>query len=412
MKALQYGANAVRWATCKVLSTVTQRVYWSRLSNLRLVDVEPPPLPAEDWVRIRPLLGGVCGTDLTAIFQRNHPASILRCFTEFPVLLGHEGVGVIEEAGPAAGEWQAGRRVVVEPVLSCAPRKIDPPCASCRAGQISLCENTTEGALPKGTMIGWNHFTGGTWCESFVAHTSQLFAVPDEVDDETAALTDPIACSLHAVLRCPPAEGSRVVVIGGGIIGLGVLAGLQALVPGIDVTAVVRHEVQEELARRFGAGDVIRSRRGETKAERYQQVADRVGGRRYDAMFGNQALVGGYDMAFDCIGSGESLTDAMKFVHARGTVVECATSTITVVDTTPLWHAELDVVGCYGRAVEDFEGRRLHTYEVVLELVRSQRLDLSGLLTHTFRLEDYRSAFAMLSRRGSTRLVRAAFDHR
>ncbi len=412
MKAIQFGVHPVRWPICKILGLATRRVYWSRLSGLRLRDVERPALPGDDWVRVRPLLGGVCGSDIAAIMQRNHPASMLRCFTRFPVGIGHEGVGVIDEVGRDVDGWEPGQRVCVEPMLSCVPRRIDPVCPRCQAGQISLCENVTEGALPPGTMIGWNHFTGGTWGESFVAHRSQLFAVPDGVGDEIAALIDPIACAVHAVLRHRPSADERALVVGGGVIGLGVLAALRALAPKAKVTAVARHDHQAELARRFGADDVIRSRRKDGKADRYQQVADRVGGRRFDAMFGNQALMGGFDVVYDCIGTGDSLTDAMKFARGRGTVVECATSQITVVDTTPLWFAELNLIGCYGRCIEQFEGRRMHTYEVVFDLLASSRLHLDGLLTHRFRVEDYRQALAAIINRSQTGLVKAAFDHR
>jgi len=412
VKAIRFGVHPVRWPICKIAGLISPRIYWSRLSGLRLVEVEPPVLPGEDWVRIRPLIGGICGSDLAAILQRNHPATMLRCFTRFPVFIGHEGVGVIEEVGSRAGGWKVGQRVCVEPMLSCVPRGIEPVCPRCQAGQISLCERITEGRLPPGAMIGWNHFTGGTWGESLVAHASQLFAVPDAVGDETAAMIDPIACAVHAVLRRRPAPGERALVIGGGIIGLGVVAALRTLAPRTHVTAIVRYDHQEHLARRLGADDVIRSRRDETKARRYQQVADRVGGRRFDAMFGNQALMGGFDVVYDGVGTGDSLTDAMKFARGRGTVVECATSQITVVDTTPLWFAELTVIGCYGRCIEEFDGRRVHTYELTFELIRDGRLKLDGFLTHRFRLEDYRRALWTIVNRGRSGCVKAAFDHR
>jgi L-iditol 2-dehydrogenase len=412
VKAIQFGIYPLRWPVCKTLGLISPGVYWSPLSGLRLRDMPPPAIPGDDWVRIRPLLGGICGTDLAAIFQRNHPATLLRSLTRFPVILGHEGVGVIEEVGSGVTGWQTGQRVCVEPMLSCVPRGIEPLCSRCQAGQISLCENVTEGRFPPGTMIGWNPFTGGTWSESLVAHQSQLFAVPDSVTDEVATLIDPIACAVHVVLRHCPSPGQRALVIGGGIIGLGVVGVLRVMAPNVHVTAIVRHDHQERLARQFGASDIIRTRRKETKAERYQQVADRTGGRRFDALFGNQGLMGGFDVTYDCIGTGESLTDAMKFTHGRGTVVECATSQITVVDTTPLWFAELTVIGSYGRCMEEVGGRRLHTYEVTLEMLRDGRLRLDGLLTHRFPLKDYRHALATTVSRAATGLVKAAFDHR
>ncbi|HOW19514.1 MAG TPA: alcohol dehydrogenase catalytic domain-containing protein, partial [Phycisphaerae bacterium] len=353
-----------------------------------------------------------CGTDIAAVFQRTHPANILRVMTRFPVTLGHENVAVIEEVGEAVADWRPGQRVVVEPSLSCAVRGLRPPCRPCREGCFTLCErflDPGEHGLPPGMMIGWNSFTGGSWSREFVAHASQLYAVPDAVSDEEAVVVDPIASAVHAVLRRRPVDGERVLVIGGGIIGLGVVMAIRALGGSAGVTALVRHEHQAERMRTAGANETIITRRGETHARRYDAVAAAIGGRRIPSMFGNQAFIGGYDLTYDCIGTGRSLTDAMKFTRARGTVVEVGTSQIAVVDTTPLWLTELTVLGSNGRQFELYEGRRRHTYEVVFDLAAKGRLSLKGLLTHTFALDDYPKAFHALSSRRRSGVLKAAF---
>jgi len=424
MKALTFDIHRVRWPICKVAGWVTRRVYWSPLSGLRLQEVATPPLwtargrpggPDGRWVRLRTRLGGICGTDLAAVLQRTHPASILRVMTRFPVTLGHENVAVIQEVGPGVVGWRPGRRVVVEPTLSCAVRGIHPPCAPCRAGTFSLCERFLDpgpSGLPPGMMIGWNDFTGGSWSPEFVAHETQLHAVPDSLSDEEAILVDPIASALHAVLRRVPADDERVLIIGGGIIGLGLAMAIRALGSRARITGLVRHEHQAERMRQAGAEDVIVSPRGQSRGELYDAVAGRVAGRRVHSMFGNQAFIGGYDVTYDAIGTGRSLTDAMKFTRARGTVILAGTSQITVLDTTPLWLTELNVLGCNGRQFERYDGRTLHTYEVVFELAAAGRLRLAGLLTHMFFLEDYRQAFTLLTSRRHSRVVKAAFDLR
>ena len=165
-----------------------------------------PALPGPRWVRLRTILGGICGTDFSSIMQRGHPASILQAFSSLPAMLGHENVSVVDEVGPQVTGWRPGDRVVVEPSLSCVPRGIEPVCRHCAAGRFTLCDNFRTGPLPVGSMIGWNCFTGGSWGPYFVAHESQLYRVPDEIDDETAVLVDPIAGALHAVLRRKPAD--------------------------------------------------------------------------------------------------------------------------------------------------------------------------------------------------------------
>jgi threonine dehydrogenase-like Zn-dependent dehydrogenase len=410
MDALVYDVGPARWMLCKAAGRVSPRVYWSRWSGLRMARVAVPALPNGQWVRLRPILGGICGTDLAAIQQRNHPASVLQVFSSFPAMLGHENLSIVEQVGPEVAQWKPGDRVVVEPTLSCVPRGIDPPCANCTAGRFTLCQNFRQGPLPVGSMIGWNAFTGGTWGPNFVAHASQLHAVPAEMPDEDAVLVDPIAGALHAVMRRPPQDGEQVLVLGGGLVGVGVVASIRALGFRGGVEAVVRHERQAELMRRFGADEIIRVGRGDDQATRYGKVAARVGGVVVPSRFGHQALTGGFDLVYECVGTGQAVTDAMKYTQAGGMMVMAGTTQITLTDLAPLWLDELEVVGANGRAVESFEGRLLHTYEVVFELVRRGALDLSGLLTHRFPPRRYAEAFDTLVRRGQTGAIKVAFE--
>lgn len=411
MLALTFQTSAARWLTCKALGLLTPNVYWSALSGLSLRDVPVPELPGPQWVRLRTRLGGICGTDLGLVFLRNHPASILRSFSRFPLILGHENVADVEAVGSDVAGWSVGQRVIVEPSLSCVPRGIDPPCPQCQAGRFCLCENFLSGPLDKGIMIGAHPATSGSWAPYFVAHQSQLHAVPDDVSDEQAVLVDPVAGGIHGILRRPPGDGERVLVLGGGIIGLSVVGGIQAVGCRARVTAVVRHPFQRAKMESYGADAVLVWPRSLSHAERYRQIADLVGGRHVSAGFGNQMLIGGFDLVYDCIGTGRSLTDAVKFARSRGTVVELGTSQICVVDTTPLWFSEVTVLGAYGRAMETWDGRPRHTYEIVLEWMRTGRLATDGLLTHTFALHEYRSAFRTLARRSATAVIKAAFTH-
>ena len=415
MKALTFGDSALRWLLCKTTGLVTPRVYWSWLSNLRLREIPEPVLPNGQWVKLRTLLGGICGTDLGIIFQRNHPGSMLRAFAGCPMGLGHENVAIIDQVGDQVPGWSAGMRVVVEPSLSCVARGVSPPCPQCAAGRESLCDSFIDGGgFPAGAMIGLNNFTSGSWAPCFVAHHSQLHAVADAIADEQAVVIDPVACSLHGVLRRRPRSDETVLVQGAGIIGLGVVMSLRAL--GFDGTvwALVRSARQAERMRGFGADHAMVVPRAASAAERYDRVAESVGGRRVAGPFGNQILLGGFDVVYDCVGSGPSLTDAMKFARPGGAVVALGTSGISLVETTPLWFCELELVGAFGRQMESVGGRRVHTYDLLTEWMQSGRITLDGLLTHTFAVGDYKRALSLLSRpsRDRSRVIKVAFDHR
>lgn len=410
MQALVFDPPRIRWPLAWLAGRVAPRALLGPLGGLRLREVAEPALPGGAWVRLRPRLAGICGSDLAMVMLRNHPATILQCFATFPSVLGHENVSDIVEVGADVRGWRVGQRACVDPCLSCRPRHIQPVCAQCAAGRPSLCENPDRGDLPAGLILGVCERTGGTWSSSFVAHASQLVAVPDSLPDEIAVLVDPIACAAHAVLRRGPRDGERVLILGGGIVALGVMAAIRALDRRNRVIAVVRHADQADRMRRFGADDVRIHPRDWRPEQRYDDMAAALDGRRRAARFGNQAFLGGVGLTYDCVGSGASLTDAMKWTAARGTVCLVGTTQIAVVDVTPLWLNELEVVGCNGRQIETFDERPRHTYEVVFDWLASGRLDLSGLLTHRFPLRDYRAAFETLTRRGGRGVVKVAFE--
>lgn len=412
MKALVYDTSPLRWMLCWSATRLVRSACYGPLSGLRLMEQNVPQLPGPRWVRLRTLLGGVCGTDLNLIALRQHPATLLQAFAEFPATLGHENVAVIDAVGPDVHDWRAGQRVCVEPAIGCPGRGREPLCPQCAAGRASLCECAGDARLPPRALIGLNRLTGGSWAEYFVAHESQLHAVPDAVPDEQAVLVDPIASAAHAVLRRVPRDGETVLVNGSGIIALGIIASLRALGRDNLVTALARHEFQAQLARKLGASDAILVPRSSGNVERYDAVARRIGGRRIAARFGNQAFVGGYDLVYDCTGSGKGMTDAMKWTRSRGTMVCVGTSGITLLDTTPIWFDELEVIGANGRQIECENGAARHSYELVLDWMASGRLNLSVVPISRYRLDDYRVALGHLFNRAKHNVIKAAFDHR
>jgi threonine dehydrogenase-like Zn-dependent dehydrogenase len=411
MKALVYNTTPLRWVLCKALGTVSKRAYYGAVSPLRLVDRPMPDLPGPEWVRLRTTLGGVCGTDLALIAQRFHPFSFLQVFSRFPAVLGHENVARIDRVGSGVTDWQPGRRVCVEPALGCRGRGVDPPCTECTAGRPSLCQHVGDERLPPRALIGLNGLTGGSWAQYFVAHQSQLHAVPDAVPDEVAILVDPIASATHAVLRRPPCPGESILVNGSGIVALGVIAAIRALGHENEVTVTVRHAFQADLATRLGATNTVRLPRRMSMADRYEAIAPYARGRHLTGRFGNEVVAGGgFDLTFDCTGSGIGLSDAMKWTRSRGTFVAVGTSGITRVDTTSIWFDELCLIGANGRQIEAVEGGQRHTYDLLFDWLESGRLDLSVVPVGRYKLEDYRRAFAHLLGRRRGPLVKAAFE--
>jgi hypothetical protein len=121
---LRFAASALNERTLRIFGPRLPRLTGGWMPWLSLDRYDPPPLPGSDWVRVRPLLAGVCGTDLGLL--TGHASSILSPFASFPAVLGHEVVGAVEETG---------ERVVVDPIIGCVVRGLD-PCRWCAAGAV------------------------------------------------------------------------------------------------------------------------------------------------------------------------------------------------------------------------------------------------------------------------------------
>src|SRR3990172_8148293 len=158
------------------------------------------------WGRVRPLLSGICGSDLATIAGKS--SFYFSPLVSLPFVPGHEVVGeLIDEVD----DLPAGTRIALQPVLSCLARGLD-PCPNCAAGP--------TGHVGAGLQTGYCADTGGGWSKMFVAHRSQLRPLPDELSERRGVLIEPLSCAIHTALRAEVEPGANVVVIGAGTIGI------------------------------------------------------------------------------------------------------------------------------------------------------------------------------------------------
>ena len=422
MKSVLYEIKPAGWLTCQLLKRLWRGCLVTKLNGFQLRDVTPPALPSQDWVRVRTLLGGVCGSDVAMVQQKQSPDSLLQAYTSQPIAMGHENVAVVEEVGAGVDEAWLGRRVLVEPTLGCVPRGITPLCPRCAVGEFGACENfsgnpmggaTAATDLPPGVSTGYNAATGGSWGETFVAHQSQLIPVDDSISDEAAVLVDSFACSLHAVLRADLSQVRTVLLYGAGMLGLAGAGCLRALDFDGRIDLLGRRRSLEPLAKQLGADEYITL--PNSKPARFAEMASRTGSTVQRARFGNYMLSGGYDLVIDCVGSRQSIEECLKWTRARGQVIMLGTLQRATMDLTPLWFRELKLLGAYGRQLETFplgSEQRTNTYQIVLDWIKEGRLPLEGLLTHTFRIEEYQQALRVAMSKGRYSAVKVAFDFR
>ena len=244
MIGLRFSRSVPRYAASRVAGRAAPGLV-PHIAPLRLAHYDDPTPPSADWVGVAPILSGICGSDLAML--GGDASFYFSPIVSMPFIPGHEVVGK---------RLDTGERVVLEPVLACAARGIDPPCDACANGDIGLCMRTAHGHIAPGLQTGFCEDTGGGWGTRLVAHTSQLHAVPDALPDEAAVLIEPLACAVHSVFRANVQPGATVLVSGAGTMGLLTIAALRVLHPDVRIIAVAKHARQRTEAQRLGADDV------------------------------------------------------------------------------------------------------------------------------------------------------------
>jgi 2-desacetyl-2-hydroxyethyl bacteriochlorophyllide A dehydrogenase len=303
----------------------------------------PDPVAGPGEVVVRTLASAICGSDLHG-FREASPRRIP------PLVMGHETVGVIEEAGPEVEPGVVGQRVVIEPIVGCGT------CAWCRQGAINRCRT--------GLLIG-RDLPGG-FAERMVVPVGSVATLPDPLGTEAAVLIEPFANAVHVVATAPAADAT-VLVIGAGPIG--VLMACAAMLDGAR-RVLVTDPVAERLARAARHGAVPIS-------------GDDLGSAIADATDG-----AGVDLVIDAAGFPATWALGIEAVRTGGRIVEVGLGAPRgELDYFAVLGKELTISGSYAWGKQDFARS--------LALIVEGRLDPTGWTT-SMPLADGARAFERL----------------
>jgi S-(hydroxymethyl)mycothiol dehydrogenase len=318
-----------------------------------------PPGAGEVQVRVEAC--GVCHTDL-------HVVETGGWGMRFPILLGHEGAGVVEEVGEGVSSVAAGDRVVIAWRAPCGDS-----CRACRRGDPRRCSNNlrakrrlhraVDGALLSAVL------RCGTFADRVVVHEACAVKVPDELPVEQACL---LACGFStgagaALWATPVREGSSVAVIGCGGVGLAAIQGAR-LAGAARIVAVDVVPEKLALALELGATDAV----------------DGSGG---DAVAQVRALTDGVDHAFSAITPASGLADAVKMCAYAGTAtlvgVPPPARTLEVDVELDLFHPKVAIGVTHG-------GDTIPKQDVpfLAQAALDGKLDLDRFVTQTIALEQ------------------------
>src|SRR5579871_859403 len=316
--------------------------------------------PTDALVRITKTT--ICGTDLH-ILKGDVPEVI------DGRILGHEGVGVIEETGNAVTSFKKGDRVIISCITSCGK------CDYCKKGMYSHCENG-------GWILG--HLIDGTQAEYVrIPHAdNSLYHIPPGSDEEALVmLSDILPTGFECgVLNGKVAPGSSVAIVGSGPIGLAALLTAQFYSPA-RIIMIDLDDNRLGLARQFGATDTINS--GDGKAA--EKVKALTGGR-------------GVDTAIEAVGIPATFLLCEDIVAPGGIIANIGVhGTKAALHLERLWSQNIAITT---RLVDTA------TTPMLLKTVQSKKIDPTRLITHRFRLDQILDAYETFGNASETHALK------
>jgi len=385
VKAVLADLSTPRYLWTAAAGKVKHDAGWGPGGLMRLADVPEPALPTGDgWLRIKPELSGICGSDVGLAHAKS--SFVMSAFYAEPKAIpGHEIVGVVTH-GPLEGQ-----RVVLDPILSCVHRGFD-PCRTCREGRPYACERFDEPGITgcHAPGQGFSDTIGGGWGESLVAHETQCFSIGD-VPSRRAVLAEPASIGLHAALQWQR-TGDRVVVIGPGTIGLLVTAALRMLHPDLDIAMVSPGEFGSAKATEAGATRIL-----PTGAAAVETLAASDGGRVVrPRMTKIPILEQGVDAVFDCVGYPDTIDLSLHLLRPGGMLVLVGAAGKQGVDWSLVWSRELTVQGTINSGPEPSLGGK-RTMAQVAEWLADPTYRVDGLVTHQYDLDEWQQGLSTAS---------------
>lgn len=332
--------------------------------NVDCVDV-PEPTCLREHVVLRVAAAGICGTDLH-IYDGEYP-------TRPPVTMGHEVVGTVFEIGSDVQGWQLGDRVTTETYFS-----VCGSCRYCRAGRPNLC--------PDRRSIG--AAVDGGFAPLVLVPARNLHRLPDNVSLAAGALTEPLACCVHAIQQTTVGVGDRVLVSGPGPIGLLCAQLVNAAGAFVVVAGTDADRVRLNAATELGAHAALNV---QLHPETLREVVDRY----TDGL--------GFDVAFECAGASGSVANCLAALRKGGRYVQVGLFGKPVaVDFDAVCLKELTVSGTFAQVPD--------AWETAIRLMASGKIKMDSLISEVVPLREWARAFERLRQKTALKICLAPED--
>jgi len=324
------------------------------LTGIRKVEIREVPDPeirSGSDVLLRVGATGLCGSDIHYYKEGRIGDQVV----QYPFAIGHEGAGTVVEAGPAVRRLRPGDRVAVDPAVVCGR------CDQCLDGRPNTCRNLR--------FLGTPGQLDGCLSEYIVMPEQNCHLLGGEMTFAEGVLVEPLSIGLHSVRLLNDLVPKKIAVLGAGPMGLSVL--LAAMASGTE-----RVYVTDKIASRLKAAETAGA--AWTGHPEQTDIVAEVSGRE----------PGGLDAVFECCGDPAALDQAADLLKPGGSLL--------IVGIPAEERVSFDIHVLRRKEITVYNVRRQrYCFSEAIELIRSKRVDVRFMATHTFNLEESPRAFEL-----------------
>ncbi|KAI0938540.1 N-terminal acetyltransferase A complex catalytic subunit ard1 [Taiwanofungus camphoratus] len=356
------------------MAATMNALYYHAPRNFEVRQVTIPQV-RDDEVLFKVVCCGVCGTD-----GHVHEGEFI---TKFPLIPGHEVVGVIAEVGKSVTGFAKGDRCVADPGMTCES------CFYCRRGQSLLCENfigkgvSTEGGFSEYVVLLVFPLSSIMILMELDSEARKVYKIHNLTDEE-ATLIEPAACAIHGMDKLDTAVGVEALVIGAGPTGL-ILAQLLKLNGASKVVIAANKGIKTDIARQLDAGDEYVELDRANPEPQWEKL--------------KKENPYGFDIVVEATGSEKIANDAINYVRRGGTLMIYG-----VYDNAALVHwppskifgDEINIIGSFAQA---------YCFPRAVAYLDSGKVKVKGMVTDVYTIADYQKALDKMNSRGALKIV-------
>jgi len=321
-------------------------VVFPKVKELEVRDIEEPQI-ANNEVLVKNIYAGFCGTDIY-IYNGDFISS-------YPLIPGHEFSGIIEKVGNNVKTLKKGDRVSIYCDLYCGK------CYYCKRNEQNHCINL------KGYAIDYGF--GGGFAEYSKILESNAYKISDNLSLKEAALVEPLACFIYGLSRIKINYGDKAIIFGVGSIGLVMLQLLKN--SGVSHIIMVTHNKEKiKIGEKFGADEVVLN--DENLDDKLRSISKN-----------------GYDILIEATGLAKICEQIFRYTNKLARVLLYGVSkkdSFIKIRPYQIYEDDLAIYGAFALK---------NTFAAAIELLENKKIDLEGLISHEFKLADFKKAFDM-----------------